>query len=149
MDPNLNAAAFLRLAEALASGGVDAARNSLSLVFEPGISVTMALHPSRDVVGVDLWCADLASLPDDLRRLAVHFLLGLNAVPGGVFAAWLALDERDFVLLHGQAPLAGLETESFVDWLQDLIARARQVASFVDEISLSVPTADTSSGVIP
>ncbi len=145
MHKDLALTPFMRLAEALAPGVLDPARTSFSLAVDDELCMTVALHPEGEQVGVDLWCADLAPLPDDMRRLSIHLLLGLNAIPAGRFPAWVALDERDFVLLHGQAPLACLDTESFIDWLQDLIARARQVGSLIRVLSLNAPPAVESS----
>lgn len=121
-----------RLVDSLSPGLRLSSPRSFDLLFEDDLAATVSLHPDGQSVTVDLWCGDASDADEPDRRILVELLLGLNARHPDDPWRWVGLDSRDFILVHGRAPVAALEGDGFSDWLASMVEEARQIRSLVD-----------------
>ena len=109
--------AFERLADSLDVPLECVSARSFSLVFDGGLPVTVGLHPNGADVAIDVWCCDLAPQTGAQRRAILKALLLLNHAAWPGQALRIAMDSRDFVLLHGQREMTRLGCGAFSAWL--------------------------------
>lgn len=118
---------FERLADSLGVPLVCVSSRSFSLVFEGGLPVTLGLHPNGTDVAIDVWCFDLAPQTGAQRRAILKALLLLNHASWAGQGLGIALDSRDFVLLHGHRDMARLGGGAFAVWLSWHVEQGRRV----------------------
>ncbi|THF64113.1 type III secretion system chaperone [Pseudothauera rhizosphaerae] len=140
---------FARFALSLDPGIIPSSTRSFALAFDDVSAQVVLSHDERQVL-TEFFVADIAGLADARRDLVVKALLTLNAsgLEGRPFVC--GLDSRDFVTVHGQTPLAGLDTARFAESFDYLLRQARRVRELVGQLSfhnggvtLVVPPAPT------
>lgn len=132
--------AFERLADSLDVSLECVSSRSFALVFEGGLPVTVGLHPNGADVAIDVWCCDLAPQASVQRRAILKALLLLNHAAWPEQSLRLAMDSRDFVLLHGHREMTRLGGGAFPAWLLWHVEQGRRVRELAHTLASSVQT---------
>ena len=128
--------AFRRLFESLGLPVTSAVPNCIDLVFADSLPATVMLHPNGREVAIDVWCFDAAPLAGQARSAVVKALLRLNQAASSCQPVRVALDSRDFVVLHGRRPLHQLDERAFGAWLTWHADQGRRVRTLARTLSL-------------